>query len=150
MKKKEQTGLLEIIIITLLKGLWFLVSWPVKKLLKLDVKKSKIDRVRNLAKWAQIEQMLETGDDIHAKHAIVEADKFFDDVMKQLGGRGETFADRLRSLESKMDHSKYQNVWNSHKIRNQISHEMDHKLSSHDAKLILDNYRAGLYNLGAI
>lgn len=150
MVKKQQPNLLEIIIISLLKGLWFLVGWPIKKIFKLKTRNSKLDKVANLKKWMEINKLLRTNDEIHAKQAIIDADKFFDDIMKQLGVKGEGFADRLRSLENKMDRKKYQQVWEAHKIRNQISHEMNYQLSNSEAKKALDDFRAGLHNLGAI
>lgn len=150
MRRKKQTNLIEMIIVSLLKGLWFLVSWPIIKILKLKTKSEKLDKIGNLKRWLEIEKMLESGDEIHAKHAIVEADKFFDDIMKQVGGCGENFADRLRSLEERFSQVVYQKVWDAHKVRNQISHEMGYHLSTTEAKRTLDNFRAGLHGLGAM
>lgn len=150
MVKKQQPNLTELIIINLLKGLWFLISWPIKRIFRIKSKNSKLDKVTNLKKWLDIKKLLDSDDEIHAKQAIIDADKFFDDIMKQLGVKGEGFADRLRSLESKMDHKKYQQVWEAHKIRNQISHEMDYKLSGIKAKNALENFRSGLENIGAL
>ncbi|EKD56366.1 MAG: hypothetical protein ACD_58C00213G0009 [uncultured bacterium] len=150
MKRKKQTSLIETLVLSLLRGLWFLLCWPIKKILKLKTKNENINKVQNLANWLIIEKMLESGDEIHAKQAIIEADKFFDSMMKQVGAKGDSFADRLRSLESKMDYNKYQQVWNSHKVRNQISHEMGYKLTSIEAGKTLNNFKLGLHNLGAI
>lgn len=149
MKQRKQTGLIEVVVMALLKGLWFLISWPFRGWLIAN-RKSSTNKVQNLANWLIIEKMLDSGDEIHAKQAIIEADKFFDNMMKQLGGQGESFADRLRSLEPKMDYNRYQQVWSAHKVRNQISHEMNYKLSNVEAEKTLNNFKTGLHNLGAI
>lgn len=150
MKRKKQTSLIETIIVSLLKGLWFLISWPIKKILKLKIKSEKLDKVENLKKWMEIEELLKSSDEIHTRHAVVEADKFFDSIIKQLGGTGEGFGERLRGFEGHFSQVVYQKVWDAHKVRNQISHEMDYRLSNADAKKALENFRSGLHNLGAL
>lgn len=149
-KYHRQNGLMENIIDVLLKGLWFLVSWPFKKLLGIKDKSAKINKIANLQKWTEIESMLDSGDEIHAKQAIIEADKFFDNILAQLGATGEKFADRLRSFENHFSADNYQTVWQAHKTRNQISHEMEYKLSIYEAKIVLNKFRQGLRNLAVI
>lgn len=149
-RKRQNTSLIEIIITGLLKGLWFLISWPFRKILKLKTKSEKIDKIENLRKWLEIEKLLENDDEIHARHAVVEADKLFNSMMEISGAKGESFADRLRSLENRFSSVVYQKVWSAHKVRNQISHEIDYKLSSAEAKKALDDFRSGLHNLGAL
>ena len=149
-RKNQQASLIETIIISLSKGLWFLISWPIKKILKLKTKSEKLDKIANLQKWLEIERLLESNDEIHAKHAVVVADKFFDDIMKQMGMKGDNFGGRLKNAENRFSQVVYQKVWDAHKVRNQISHEMDYKLSVGEAKKTLDNFRSGLHNLGAI
>lgn len=149
MKRRRQPDLIEQIIIGLLKGLWFLVSWPFRKWFEAR-RPSVFNKEENLSKWTEIEKMLDGEDEIHFKQAIIEADKFFDLIMRKLNTNEGSFADRLRSLEYKMDHNSYQRVWEGHKIRNQISHEMDYKLSNIEAKKALNNFKSGLHNLGAI
>lgn len=149
-KKNQQLGFIETVLSAIGKGLWFLLSWPFKKLLKLETGNKKLDKIKNQEKWSEIEKMLESNDEIHAKHAVVEADKFFDSILKLKGGQGETFADRLRSLENYFSAGNYQLVWQAHKIRNQISHEQEIKVSIEDCRHTLIKFKKGLENLGAI
>jgi len=148
--KKRQPDLIERVVIGIFSGLWFLISWPIKKILKLKTQNEKLDKVANLQKWLQIEKMLESDDEIHTKQAIIEADNFFDWVMKKISFENGSFADRLKSIEYKIDKNSYQKVWQAHKVRNQISHVMDYQLSDGEAKRALENFRDGLNNLGAI
>jgi hypothetical protein len=149
-KKNNQPGFIEMILVTIGRGLWFVVSWPFKKLLKLEARSQKLDKVKNQERWREIEKLLESNDEIHAKHAVVEADKFFDSILKLKGGTGETFADRLRSLENHFSVGNYQLVWQAHKVRNQISHEQEIRINIDECQSILNKYRIGLINLGAI
>lgn len=148
--RRKQTGFIETILITLAKGLWFLVSWPFRKVLRIKNKELRIDKIENHRKWLEIEKLLQSGDEIHAKQAVIDADKFFYSIMCQLKSNGEKFADRLRNLEDHFDHDIYQRVWEAHKTRNQISHEMDYKISSYEAKNVVEKFRKGLVNLGVL
>lgn len=148
--RRQQSGFAEVAIVSIAKGIWFLISWPFKKILKLKTKSEKLDKIKNHRKWLEIEKLLESGDEIHARQAVVEADKFFDNIMKQVGVQGQKFADRLRSLENHMNHNNYQAIWQAHKIRNQITHEVDHKISVGEVKQVLNKFRRGLVNLGAL
>lgn len=147
---KKQPGTLEIILTTIGKGLWFVVSWPFKKLLRIKDKAVRFNKIENLAKWREIEKLLESGDEIHAKHAVVEADKFFDNILKQKGGEGGSFADRLKSLEIYFSRENYQLIWQAHKLRNQISHEHNFHPSLEECRNSLYKFRKGLENLGAL
>ena len=148
--RNKQPGLIEMISTTIGKGIWFVVSWPVKKLLRLQEKGIRFNKIDNLKKWREIERLLESGDEIHAKHAVVEADKFFDNMLRLKGGKGEKFADHLRSLEDHFSRDNYQNIWSSHKLRNQISHEHDFHPQIDECRQALYKFRKGLNNLGAI
>ena len=53
----------------------------------------------------------------------MEADKLIDWILKKKGYSGVTFADRLRSAEKDIPEHIYNNIWQGHKIRNQIAHE---------------------------
>lgn len=149
-RRKNQPDLLETTVISLFKGLWFLVSWPFRRLIGVCGKGGKLDKIKNHQKWLEIEKLLDSGDEIHAKQAIIEADKFFDSIMRDLKASGEKFADRLRSLENHFGHDTYQSIWYAHKVRNQISHKMDYKISSYEAKNVVEKFRRGLVNLGAL
>ena len=147
---KNKSSFAETAIITIVKGLWFLVSWPFKRFIGVRGRGIKLDKIKNHQKWAEIEKLLGSGDEIHAKQAVIDADKFFDSMMQRLGIKGEKFADRLRSLESHFGHDNYQNIWYAHKVRNQISHEMDYKISVNEAKNVVEKFRRGLVNLGGL
>lgn len=127
--------------LALFKWLWNLI---------VGKKQKKLDKAGNLRQWHEIEKLVESSDEIHAQQAVIRADKFFDEIMKEVGALGEKFSDRLRSLEPRFAHEVYQSIWDAHKLRNQISHEIDHHASIGECKSALNKFRLGMHSLGAI
>lgn len=111
-------------------------------------KKTQFNTAEMRQKWQQIENLLQNNDQLYAAQAIIKADSYLDDVMKKVGGRGKTYADRLRSLEKKFDQDAYQNIWHAHKLRNQIAHEHIN-ITTNQAKIALASLRRGASQLGA-
>lgn len=121
-KHKNQPTVPETIVIGIGKGLWWLVSLPFRKRGR-RAGLSVSDRNYIIKKRQEIELLLNSSSIIELKHAVMEADKLVDFILKKKGYRGETFADRLRNAESHINHDIYQSIWNGHKIRNQIAHD---------------------------
>ncbi len=74
------------------------------------------------------------------KLAVIEADAMLESLMDQLGFKGETLGDKLKST----DQNKFRNLtsaWEVHTIRNRIAHEgASFELSQHEAKRIIALY----------
>jgi len=147
--KKQQPNFLENVFISIGKGLWWLISWPFKKLFKISGAK-KFNKTENLRKWMEVEKLLESNDEIHAQQAVIRADKFFDNIMREAGAKGGKFAEHLRSLETKFSRETYQSIWDAHKLRNQISHEIEHKTTVSECKSALNKFRRGMNSIGAL
>ena len=109
---------------------------------------TKLDQDKLKAQFLAIEQLLVSNDAIHAAQAIVRADSFVSDLMEQVGGQGATFADRLRSLESRFSGDTYQALWTAHKLRNTIAHEQI-TISIGQARGALQTFRHAASQLGA-
>ena len=79
---------------------------------------------------------------------IIDADKLLDEVLKQRKYKGKTMGERLvsaqRSIKSNDD------VWFAHKLRNQLVHENNVKLSERKVKDALMGVRSALKDLGAL
>lgn len=123
-----------------LRGLW--------RILTGSRQAGKFNGAQLLAQFAQVEQLLASGDSIHAAQAVVQADSLLDSVMKQAGASGTSFADRLRSLEPRLSKDLYQHIWNAHKLRNQIAHEHP-QVSVSQARSALEIFRRAASQLGA-
>ena len=63
---------------------------------------------------------------IELKHAVMEADKLVDKVLRLKGYGDGTFADRLKKAEQYTDRKIYQDLWDGHKVRNRIAHDESH------------------------
>ena len=91
-------------------------------------------------KWQEIEEM-------DPKMAVIEADKLVDNVLRRAGLQGASMADRIRKTEKLVSRNVYQSMWDAHKIRNGLVHEVDHyvdEFSSRTAVLKMRNYLEAL------
>lgn len=110
--------------------------------------RKKFNSINMLAKWQEIEDILKSGDALHAAQAVIQADIYFDKVMKAFGAKGETYADRLRSIKKYLTNDTYEQIWRAHKFRNKIAHE--HIIVTlGEAKAALKSLRRGASQLGA-
>lgn len=84
------------------------------------------------------------------KLAIIEADAMLDDLMSQLGFRGETLGEKLKSANQE----KFRNLtiaWEVHTIRNRIAHEgLSYELSQYEAKRVIALYEMIFRDYGFI
>lgn len=55
---------------------------------------------------------------------IVHADKLFDHALKKRLIKGNTMSERLIAAKPKFDKQLYQQIWDAHKARNKIAHEV--------------------------
>lgn len=135
--KNQGPTILEVIVVGVFKMLWFLVSLPFKKRGKKRGMAAH-ERAEIVSKRQKIEELLSGENEYELRHAVMEADKLVDHVLKLKGYNGETFAERLRSAEQYIDHNTYQNIWAGHKTRNTLAHEHDAKISKEELRQAID------------
>ena len=128
---------METIVVGIFKGLWFLLKLPFRGRRKKRVI-SNGDKTEIRVKRVEIENLSKSSNEIELKHAIIEADKLVDHVFILNGYSGETFADRLRSAEDKIDRNVYEGIWQGHKVRNQIAHEHNANISERELKYSIE------------
>lgn len=137
-KKNQGPTILEVLVVGTFKALWFLISLPFKKSLRKKGMSSS-DRISIVAKKQEIEELLSSENEYELRHAVMEADKLVDHILKLKGYKGETFAERLRSAEDYIDRNTYQSIWEGHKVRNTLAHEQDAKIQQTDLKAAVIN-----------
>lgn len=103
------------------------------------------DMVRH--RWADIERLSVKGG-LGLKGAVSEADKLLDYVLRTQGAGGNTMAERLKHSEKRL--SDKQAVWQAHKLRNHLSHEVGFEVVSSHARGAIKAYGQALKDLGAI
>lgn len=136
--KNQGPTILETIIVGIAKGLWYLVSLPFKgKTGRRGM--SQADRNEINAKRHEIESLLNSDNEYELRHAVMEADKLVDHVLKIKNYQGDTFADRLRSAEHHIDRATYQSIWEGHKVRNTLAHEHDARIGKSEIKQAINN-----------
>lgn len=107
-----------------------------------------LDTEKYRSKWLAIEQQLQRDNDSSYQLAILNADKLLDHALKERGFSGNTMGERMKSAKSVWLNTK--NVWTAHKIRNQIAHEAEVKLSYDATRRALAAFKQALKDLGAI
>jgi transposase len=110
--------------------------------------KTQLDVTKYRSRWLKIEQQLVRDNPTSYQMAILEADKLLDAALKERRLPGETMGERMKSAQKMWANAN--NVWTAHKIRNQIAHETDIKLSYDASRRALSAYKQGLKDLGAI
>ncbi len=106
-----------------------------------------MDKNQIADQWERIELSATQGE--HGlKSAIADADKLLDHVMKQAGYAGETMADRLKKAEANFTDKEA--VWQAHKLRNVLAHEVNYDLVMSQGQHAIVNFRRGLKDLGAL
>jgi uncharacterized protein YutE (UPF0331/DUF86 family) len=90
-----------------------------------DIKKSK----------EKINSLLAREDIDLAKQALIEADKILDKVLKvKIRGKKDMGARLKFANKIISDKDLYQQIWEAHKLRNQIVHEVDTKVTFKEIK----------------
>jgi len=135
--KKQSKTFLEVALVGILRGLWFLIKLPFKGIAKkTGISAAELNEIT--ARRHKIESLLNSSSEIELKHAVLEADKLVDHILKLKGYEGDTFAERLRSAEEYIDRNIYQSIWEGHKIRNQIAHEHELRITNQELRAAAD------------
>lgn len=96
--------------------------------------------------WDNILKRLDTGVESEYKLAVIEADDLMDTSLRRLGYTGATLDERLQKLTSATLPNLSQ-VLEAHKIRNNVVHNPDYRLSLDEAKKTLGIYEEAFKDL---
>ncbi len=107
-----------------------------------------LDTEKYRSKWLTIEQQLQRDNEATYHLAILNADKLLDHALKERGFSGNTMGERMKSAKSAWSNANH--VWTAHKIRNQIAHEADVRLSYDATRRALAALKQALKDIGAI
>lgn len=103
------------------------------------------------AHWQRIEQTLNNPGTDSTRTAILEADKLVDTALKQKGFQGQTMGDRLKDARDFFgNNAVYQGLWQAHKMRNALAHELNFDLPKQIAHQHLDQFKAALQQMGML
>lgn len=102
-----------------------------------------------LKQWQKTKARLGSGLEPEYKLAVIEADSNLDGILKKLGYSGASMGERLDKINSAILPN-IEEVRQAHKIRNNIIHDPDYKLSLEEAKKAILIYEKTLTDLGAL
>ncbi|PJE58500.1 MAG: hypothetical protein COU81_00455, partial [Candidatus Portnoybacteria bacterium CG10_big_fil_rev_8_21_14_0_10_36_7] len=106
-------------------------------------------QINLLNEWQIIEGRVNKGDEANIKLAIIEADRLFDDLLKKIGYFGDDMGARLKQI-SREQIPNIDDIWNAHKIRNQIAHQANYHVSQSDAKRAVLAYEKAFKQLDVL
>lgn len=96
--------------------------------------------------WNKILRRLDAAVESEYKLSVIEADDMLDGSLKRMGYEGQTLEERLQKLTS-ATLSNIEQVYEAHKIRNNIVHDPDYRLSLDEAKKTLEIYGQAFQDL---
>lgn len=129
--------------------LWFALRklWRVVRRL-FAPKLEGMDRAGIRARWAEIERLVATGENMALKMAVLEADKLLDHALKAMAMSGTTLGERLKFAAYR--YPNIRKVWWAHRLRNSLAHEPTFRLEAHTAKRAIKEFEKALKMLNVM
>lgn len=112
-----------------------------------DVPKSSPSKVQKI--WRNILKRLDSKDSEAYKLAVVEADKFFNEMLETLGYKGKDFEERMERI-SPGGISDLENIYQAHEIAEKIIKDSKFELPLEKTKNILENFEKTLKEIDVL
>lgn len=151
-KKPKQDPLEVRVMLGFLRGLYWLIMLPFggKKAGPAQRKARAVDLTDISTRWSDIQTTIGLGGATHFGSAVIAADKLVDYVLRQKGYAGETMGERMKSAKGDLSGRVYDGLWQAHKLRNTLVHEIQGEVMSYQAKEALAQFELALRELGAL
>jgi hypothetical protein len=91
-------------------------------------------------RWENVIRHIESTNQNDWKQAILEADMMLDDILTNMGYRGESVGEKLKRVV-KGDFASIRDAWDAHMVRNSIAHEPNFNLTQHVALATINLYK---------
>jgi hypothetical protein len=105
-----------------------------------------VDKYRS--RWLAVENQLKRDEESSYHLCILNADKLLDQALRERGVKGETMGERMKVARDTWSNANA--VWTAHKLRNQVAHEPDVRISYDDTRRALAAFKQALKDVGAI
>lgn len=96
---------------------------------------------------ADLDNKAKVGDHENLKNLMVEIDKLFDYVLIQMNFKGNTMADRMNESMNYFTKEEFNKIWEAHKARNILVHEIDPKIKGEDIKKHYATLKSAIYKI---
>ncbi len=100
-------------------------------------------------RWDEIRSHVNSFVEAEWKLAVIEGDKFVDDVLKSGGFAGESMGERLMLIKPDQIVN-LQYLWDAHKLRNLLVHDANFRLTHQQAIFAINAFESVLRELGAV
>jgi hypothetical protein len=107
-----------------------------------------LDVEKYRTKWLSIENHFKRDEESSYHLCILNADKLLDQALREHGVRGNTMGERMKSAGASWSNANA--IWTAHKLRNQIAHEPDVRITYDTARYALASFKQALKDVGAI
>ncbi len=107
-----------------------------------------LDVEKYRTKWLSIENHFKRDEESSYHLCILNADKLLDQALREHGVRGNTMGERMKSAGTSWSNANA--IWTAHKLRNQIAHEPDVRITYDTARYALASFKQALKDVGAI
>lgn len=91
--------------------------------------------------WKSIIHQVES----NPQTAILDADKLLDQILKIKGYQG-SLGEKLQKAQALFNDP--DNIWQAHKTRNRIAHELNYQINPQTAQKVLNQFRTAFSDLG--
>ncbi|CAN5156806.1 hypothetical protein BH11PAT4_BH11PAT4_4290 [soil metagenome] len=148
-KRAPQVSAEQQIIEAVAKALWTLVSFPFTRGKKAAKRQGLVPAAaaKELGlHWEVVSLYSQTPNTFAV--AISEADKLLDGALKAANFAGTTMGERLKASQHVFDPYLYSHVWEAHKLRNRLAHEVGISVNGQEVKQALHAFEQGLLALG--
>jgi hypothetical protein len=112
-----------------------------------DIPKSSPSKVQKI--WRNILKRLDSKDSEAYKLAVIEAEKFFNEMLETLGYKGKDFEERMGRI-SPDGISDSENIYQAHQTAEKIIKDSNFELSLGKAKNILENFEKALKEINVL
>lgn len=99
------------------------------------------------SEWNNIRDLLKGGSPSQLRQSLIAADKCLDNALRDMVA-GEGMAERLKNIKEKFDRDTYSNIWNAHKVRNNLVHEAGYEPPHYVIKESVESLKTALLKLG--
>jgi len=100
-------------------------------------------------RWSKILRRVKTDTPSEVKLAIIEADRILEDVLERMGYSGKSTGERLERLSTDYV-SNIDQLWEAHRLRNNIVHDPNYRLSFSQSKKAITAYGQAFKELEVI
>jgi len=147
-KPSNQPGIEQVVVEAVFKGIWSLITLPFRGK-RGGTKSSRIApavAAQLSSHWSSIESHL--GSTATLALAVSEADKLLDAAMQAAAIPGQNMGERLKQARTVFSGGVYQSIWDAHKLRNSLAHEVGTALSYQQAAQAVSTFRTALQEIG--